>query len=100
AFRFDSVGGRSQFFDESGACLGRAFLGAPVQFRRISSQFSRSRLHPILGIWRAHEGLDYAAAAGTPVMAAGDGVVTVAGWSGGYGRLVEVRHRNGIATRY
>jgi murein DD-endopeptidase MepM/ murein hydrolase activator NlpD len=100
AFRFDSVGGRSQFFDEAGASLRRAFLRAPVQFRRVSSQFSRSRLHPILGIWRAHEGLDYAAAAGTPVLAAGDGVVTVAGWSGGYGRLVEVRHRNGIATRY
>jgi murein DD-endopeptidase MepM/ murein hydrolase activator NlpD len=100
AFRFDSVGGRPQFFDEHGESLRRAFLRAPVQFRRIASQFSRSRFHPILGIWRAHEGLDYSAAAGTPVLAAADGTVTVAGWSGGYGRLVEVRHRNGIATRY
>ncbi|MEZ0332397.1 MAG: M23 family metallopeptidase [Gemmatimonadales bacterium] len=99
AFRFEQ-GGRSAFYDGSGNSLRRAFLRAPVQFRRISSSFARSRRHPVLGITRRHEGTDYAAAPGTPVMAAGDGVVLRAGRAGGYGNLIELRHRNGITTRY
>jgi murein DD-endopeptidase MepM/ murein hydrolase activator NlpD len=99
AFRF-AQGGREGFYDASGASLRRAFLAAPVEFRRISSRFSRSRFHPILRTYRMHAGTDYAASAGTPVMAAGDGTVTSAGWSGGYGLLVEIRHRNGVTTRY
>jgi murein DD-endopeptidase MepM/ murein hydrolase activator NlpD len=54
----------------------------------------------VLGIWRRHEGTDYAAGAGTPVLAAGDGVVTRAEWTGGYGNLIEIRHASGIITRY
>ena len=80
--------------------MRRAFLRAPVEFRRVSSGFSRSRRHPILNIWRRHQGVDYAAASGTPVMAAGDGTVRTAGWSGGYGKMIEIQHRNGITTRY
>ena len=99
AFRFESSG-RSTFYDEEGKSLRRAFLRAPVQFRRISSSFARSRRHPVLGITRRHQGTDYAAAPGTPVMAAGDGVVLRAGRAGGYGNLIELRHRNGITTRY
>jgi murein DD-endopeptidase MepM/ murein hydrolase activator NlpD len=99
AFRFDADG-RPAFYDADGNSLRRAFLRAPVQFRRISSSFARSRFHPILGISRRHEGTDYAASPGTPVMAAGDGVVLRAGWAGGYGNLIELRHRNGITTRY
>jgi murein DD-endopeptidase MepM/ murein hydrolase activator NlpD len=99
AFRFES-GGQPAYYDAEGNSLRRAFLRAPVQFRRISSTFARARFHPILGITRRHEGTDYAAAPGTPVMAAGDGVVLRAGWSGGYGNLIEIRHRNGITTRY
>jgi murein DD-endopeptidase MepM/ murein hydrolase activator NlpD len=99
AFRFEDEG-RTAFYDSAGNSLRRAFLRAPVQFRRISSSFARSRRHPVLGISRRHEGTDYAAAPGTPVMAAGDGVVLRAGWAGGYGKLVELRHRNGITTRY
>lgn len=99
AVRFDSAGA-SSFYDPDGASLRRAFLRAPVEFRRISSTFARGRFHPILGMWRKHEGTDYAAAPGTPVMAAGDGVVLRAGSSGGYGNLIELRHRNGITTRY
>jgi murein DD-endopeptidase MepM/ murein hydrolase activator NlpD len=99
AFRFES-GGRSTFYDEEGKSLRRAFLRAPVQFRRISSQFARARRHPVLGITRRHQGTDYAASPGTPVMAAGDGVVLRAGRAGGYGNLIELRHRNGITTRY
>lgn len=99
AFRFDS-GSRAAYFDSAGNSLRRAFLRAPVQFRRISSTFARARYHPVLGISRRHEGTDYAADPGTPVMAAGDGVVARAGWAGGYGNLVELRHRSGIVTRY
>ena len=99
AFRFDS-GGRSALFDAEGKSLRRAFLRAPVEFRRISSQFARARRHPVLGIFRRHEGTDYAAGRGTPVMAAGDGVVLRAGAAGGYGNLIELRHRSGITTRY
>jgi murein DD-endopeptidase MepM/ murein hydrolase activator NlpD len=99
AFRYEGEG-RPAFYDAAGNSLRRAFLRAPVQFRRISSGFARSRFHPILGLTRRHEGTDYAAAPGTPVMAAGDGVVLRAGWAGGYGNLIELRHRSGITTRY
>ncbi len=99
AFRFEG-GARPTFYDNDGKSLRRAFLRAPVQFRRISSTFARSRRHPVLGITRRHQGTDYAASPGTPVMAAGDGVVLRAGRAGGYGNLIELRHRNGITTRY
>jgi murein DD-endopeptidase MepM/ murein hydrolase activator NlpD len=99
AFRFEADG-QPAFYDAAGSSLRRAFLRAPVQFRRISSTFARARFHPVLGITRRHEGTDYAAAPGTPVMAAGDGVVLRAGRAGGYGNLIELRHRSGITTRY
>ncbi|HEY7394463.1 MAG TPA: M23 family metallopeptidase, partial [Gemmatimonadaceae bacterium] len=76
-----------------------AFLRAPLEFRRISSIFG-SRRHPILGDVRQHKGTDYAADAGTPVRAIADGVVTRRGWGGGYGNVLEIRHRNGYVTRY
>jgi murein DD-endopeptidase MepM/ murein hydrolase activator NlpD len=100
AFRFEPPGGPVRFYDAEGNSLRRAFLRAPIEFRRISSSFSRSRYHPVLGIWRRHEGTDYAAGSGTPVLAAGDGTVRTAGPTGGYGNLVELRHINGITTRY
>jgi len=100
AFRFNVDSTRSEFFDEKGESLRRAFLRAPLEFRRISSGFSRSRRHPVLGTWRRHSGIDFAADQGTPVRAAGDGRIVFLGRSGGYGRMVEVRHKNGITTRY
>jgi len=100
AFRFNDGHGNESFYDEKGTSLKRAFLRAPVEFRRISSGFSHSRYHPILDRWRAHEGTDYAAAPGTPVMAAGNGTVVRAGITGGYGNLIELAHANGISTRY
>jgi murein DD-endopeptidase MepM/ murein hydrolase activator NlpD len=99
AFRF-AESGAPAFYDREGNSLRRAFLRAPVEFRRISSNFSRARFHPVLGRTRRHEGTDYAANTGTRVMAAGEGTVTRAGRAGGYGNLVEIRHRNGITTRY
>jgi murein DD-endopeptidase MepM/ murein hydrolase activator NlpD len=101
AFRFGEGSGRSAlYYDADGNSLRRAFLRAPVEFRRVSSRFASARFHPILGLTRRHEGTDYAAAPGTPVMAAGDGVVLRAGRAGGYGNLIELRHLNGITTRY
>lgn len=99
AFRFAGADGRAAFYDAEGRSLRRAFLQAPVQFRRISSRPGMRR-HPILGTVRRHAGTDYSAAPGTPVLAAGNGVVVRAGWAGGYGNLVELRHANGITTRY
>jgi len=70
-----------------------------VEFRRISSVFGM-RNHPILGEWKMHKGTDYAAAAGTPVRAIGDGRVVYAGWKSGFGNVLEVRHDNGYVSRY
>ena len=85
--------GRDGWYDRRGQSLKRGFLRAPVEFRRISSGFTRGRFHPILHIMRAHVGIDYAASPGTPVRAVADGVVRRAGWSGGYGNLLEVAHQ-------
>jgi murein DD-endopeptidase MepM/ murein hydrolase activator NlpD len=87
------------YFDEEGRSLKGAFLRYPVPYR-ITSHFSARRFHPILKRWRAHEGIDYGAPAGAPVQATASGIVTRAGFMGGYGRLVELRHPQGIRTRY
>ena len=99
AFAFDNTRGQPGFYDERGRSLRRAFLRAPLRFSHISSRFG-GRYHPILKRWRTHEGTDYAAAYGTPVRATADGIVTEAGRNGGYGNLIELRHANGIRTRY
>lgn len=100
AINFDSRGSSSaQYYDASGMSLRAAFLRAPVAFRRISSVFG-ARKHPIFGEWRNHTGTDYAAAEGTPVRAIGDGVVIFAGRKGGYGNMIDIRHRNGMVSRY
>ncbi|NIR46137.1 MAG: M23 family metallopeptidase [Gemmatimonadetes bacterium] len=97
AFWFDD---RGEYFADDGSSMRKVFLKAPVDFRRISSRFNRNRYHPKLGIYRAHLGVDYAANSGTRVSATADGTVTRAGWWGGYGRIVEIRHVNGYRTRY
>ncbi|HJP86670.1 MAG TPA: M23 family metallopeptidase [Gemmatimonadaceae bacterium] len=100
AIPFVSKGSSSpEYYDASGMSLRAAFLRAPVAFRRISSVFG-ARKHPIFGEWRNHTGTDYAAAAGTPVRAIGDGVVIFAGKKGGYGNMIDIRHRNGMVSRY
>ena len=92
-------GSRVSYFDGDGKSMRAAFLRAPLAFRRISSVFGLRR-HPILGTVRRHQGMDYAAAAGTPVRALGNGRVIFAGWRGGYGKTIEIRHTNGYVTRY
>jgi murein DD-endopeptidase MepM/ murein hydrolase activator NlpD len=99
AIRFSSRHASGEWFDADGKSLQAAFLRAPLQFRRISSVFGMRR-HPILGSWRQHAGTDYAAPSGTPVRSIGDGVVIFAGRRGGYGNVIDVRHRNGFVSRY
>ncbi|MHB9098934.1 MAG: peptidoglycan DD-metalloendopeptidase family protein, partial [Syntrophales bacterium] len=99
AYAFDQSG-KIDYYDETGKSLRRAFLKAPLSFRRISSLFSRGRYHPILKISRPHQGLDYSAATGTPVSAAGDGTVLFAGRRGQYGNLIIIGHRNNYKTYY
>jgi murein DD-endopeptidase MepM/ murein hydrolase activator NlpD len=99
AVRHQAAGSRTGYYDQDGKSMRAAFLRAPLEFRRISSVFGM-RKHPILGIWRQHAGTDYAASQGTPVRAVGDGVVIFAGRKGGYGNVLEVRHRNGYVSRY
>ncbi|MEW6417665.1 MAG: peptidoglycan DD-metalloendopeptidase family protein [Nitrospirota bacterium] len=99
AYRFEH-NGRADYYDDEGKSLRKAFLKAPLSFRRISSGFSKSRFHPILKIYRPHHGLDYAAPAGTPVSTVGDGKVMFAGYKGQYGRLVIIKHPNGYKTYY
>ena len=99
AFEFDDAQGRTAFYDAEGRSLRRDFLRVPVEFKRISSDFG-ARYHPILRRWRDHQGIDYAASSGSPVMSVGDGQIVRAGNAGGYGRLVEIRHGTGLITRY
>jgi len=100
AYRFDADEETHGYFDEEGNSMRRAFLRAPLRYRRISSVYTDSRMHPVLGVRRPHRGVDYAAPRGTPIFAAGDGVVTRATRSGGYGNLIDIRHTRGYATRY
>ncbi|MGB5197977.1 MAG: peptidoglycan DD-metalloendopeptidase family protein [Candidatus Deferrimicrobium sp.] len=99
AYRFDT-GSRPDYFDDEGKSLRKAFLKAPLSYRRISSGFTKRRMHPILKIARPHFGVDYAAPAGTPVSTVGDGTVIFAGYKGPNGNLVIVRHPNGYTTFY
>jgi murein DD-endopeptidase MepM/ murein hydrolase activator NlpD len=92
--------GKESFFDSDGTSLKKAFLKAPLQFSRISSHFSSSRMHPILRIRRPHFGVDYAAPVGTPVHAIGDGRVISATTENGSGRMVKIQHNSVYATAY
>jgi murein DD-endopeptidase MepM/ murein hydrolase activator NlpD len=97
----DPSTGRSDYYDENGRSLKRFFLRTPLRFEpRITSGFSRSRLHPVFRTYRAHLGIDYAARTGAPVVAAANGTVVSAGWSGGGGKMVHLRHASGFETYY
>ncbi|MFW6159628.1 MAG: M23 family metallopeptidase [Acidobacteriota bacterium] len=92
--------GESDYFTYEGQSLRKEFLKSPIQFARITSRFSRSRLHPIRKVYRPHYGVDYAARVGTPVQATADGTVTFVGWNGAAGRMIRIRHRNDYETMY
>jgi murein DD-endopeptidase MepM/ murein hydrolase activator NlpD len=99
AVRFEGSG-RPEYYTPEGVPLRKTFLRSPLKFSRISSRFSKARFHPILKVFRPHLGVDYAAPSGTPVRAAADGVVSQAGWHGGYGKVVRLRHARGLQTLY
>lgn len=88
------------YFDESANSLRKAFLKAPLQFRRISSGFNMKRFHPILKRRRPHRGTDYAASTGTPIWSIGDGVVEKAQYHRGNGKYVQIRHNGTYTTKY
>lgn len=99
AFRFEHDG-KAEYFTADGTPLKKAFIRMPIQYTRISSGFSKARKHPILGRVRAHQGVDFAARTGTPIMAAGNARVAFVGWKGGYGRTVILDHGRGYTTLY
>jgi murein DD-endopeptidase MepM/ murein hydrolase activator NlpD len=101
AYRFAASDGKPAYYDAGGRSLKRFFLKSPLKFEpRITSRFSSARRHPILNYTRAHNGVDYSAPSGAPVVTVAPGVVTLAGWSGGGGRTVRVRHANGYESEY
>ena len=100
AYRFATTDGVEDYYDGEGDSLRRAFLRAPLQFRRITSAYAKSRFHPILKKNRPHHGIDYAARSGTPIFAVGDGTIQRAAKNGGYGNVVEIRHKRGYGSRY
>ncbi|KAB7738681.1 peptidoglycan DD-metalloendopeptidase family protein [Parvibaculum sedimenti] len=98
-WRFKTADGDWDYYDENGNSMKKFLMKTPVDGARISSGFGM-RKHPILGFTKFHEGVDFAAPKGTPIYAAGDGVVKIAGWVNGYGNFVELSHANRYETAY
>ena len=101
AIRHKGPDGREAWYDAQGRSLKRQFLKSPLGFEpRVTSSFSYRRVHPVLNTYRAHRGVDYAAGYGTPVVAVSPGTVIEAGWAGGAGRRVSIRHDSGYVSNY
>ena len=100
AYRYQGETGRAGYFSADGVSMRKAFLMAPVDFTRISSNFNPRRLHPIYKTRRPHRGTDYAAPRGTPVYSAGDGRIIEAGYSRANGNYVVVQHGEQYTTKY
>mgnify|MGYP006082010983 CR=1 FL=1 len=100
AIRYEGKNKKWAYFDEHGDSLEKAFLRAPLNFAYVSSHFNPNRKHPILNKIRAHNGVDYAAKSGTPIMATGEGAIESIGWKSGYGRTIIIRHGGDITTLY
>jgi murein DD-endopeptidase MepM/ murein hydrolase activator NlpD len=100
AMAFPDAAGDTAYYDDAGRSVKKAFLRAPLDFTRITSGFSHARHHPVLGGLRPHLAVDYGAPVGTPVRAVADGVVVSAGWNGGYGQSLVLRHARGYETMY
>lgn len=96
-FEQDSI---SNYFDEKGESLRKAFLKAPLEFSRISSRYSLKRYHPVQKRWKAHLGTDYAAPSGTPIMATGDGTVIASAYGKYNGNYVKIKHNSTYTTQY
>ncbi len=100
AVRHVGADGKARYYDESGNLVGNYFMRYPLQYSRISSAFNEARFHPVLQRIRPHYGVDFAAPIGTPVRAVGDGVVKIAGFRGGSGRMIQIDHGERYTTAY
>ena len=100
AIYFEKQKGQGNYYNLEGKSLARSFLRFPLEFTSISSHFTESRFHPILKTNLPHTGVDFAAQRGTPVRAVGDGVITEAGWNGGYGKAIDIKHDATYSSRY
>jgi murein DD-endopeptidase MepM/ murein hydrolase activator NlpD len=100
AFLHKGSNGVSGYYDENGKSIQKAFLKAPLAFSRISSKFTKKRLHPVFKTYKSHKGVDYAAKKGTPIKTVGDGIVTRIGYNKGMGNFINIRHYNGYTTSY
>ena len=100
AIWFDRGNGRGDYYTGQGRSMRKAFLRSPLEFSRVSSGFSTSRLHPIHQDWRAHRGVDYSAPSGTRVRAVADGVVESMGRKNGYGNVLAIQHPNRTTSLY
>jgi len=100
AVYFQDPEGRGGYYTPEGKNLRKAFLRSPLEFSRISSGFTNSRFHPVLKTWRAHKGIDYAAATGTRVRATSDGTIAFVGKQGGYGNLIVLQNQGNYSTAY
>lgn len=98
-YRYTDKNGFTDYFNDKGQSVRKALLRTPIEGARISSGFGK-RKHPILGYTKVHKGTDFAAPRGTPIFAAGDGVVEVAGWVRGFGNYVRIRHNGTYSTAY
>lgn len=100
AYYYNEKNGRGDYFNEKGETLRKAFLMAPVDYKRISSRYSKNRKHPVTGRWKGHFGTDYAAATGTPIWTTADGVVVKASYTRNNGNYVKIKHNNTYTTQY
>ena len=99
-FKQDEKSRKVDFYDEEGKVLKNMFLKAPLKFIHISSRFSARRFHPVQKSWKAHNGTDYAAPHGSPIMTTANGVVEQTGYTSGNGNFVKVRHNGTYSTQY
>ena len=100
SFYFKKNTNYGDYYDEDGNTLRKAFLMAPVDYKRISSRYSRKRKHPVTGQWKGHFGTDYAAAKGTPIWSTANGTVTKASFTKNNGNYVKIKHNNKYTTQY
>jgi len=98
-YRFKIKSGTTEYFDQNGRSAKRPLLRTPIDGARLSSRFGKRR-HPVLGFTKFHRGVDFAAPRGTPIFAAGDGVIAFRGRKGAYGKYIRIRHAGKYTTAY
>ncbi|MFP3018054.1 MAG: peptidoglycan DD-metalloendopeptidase family protein [Candidatus Tisiphia sp.] len=98
-YSLDNTPNNHNFFSEDGKSVKRSLLRTPVKLVRVSSHYG-NRHHPTLGYTKMHKGVDFAAPTGTPIYAAGNGVITEIGWKSGYGKFIQIKHSQNLSTAY